>query len=151
MYRIQGKVITKTTFRYHVYTNFIFKHYTLLGKKHRTSLEKQFTTNRQTLFLLLFSFSFFFFFFIFYFFYFIFFYFLAARHAGSWFPDQGSNPRPLQWKRRGLTAGPPGNSLLLFSWSLSLYVHSFITVMPYLCFYKIILSPYDPAIPLLGI
>ena len=26
------------------------------------------------------------------------------------FLDQGSNPCPLQWKRRALTTGPPGNS-----------------------------------------
>ena len=25
-------------------------------------------------------------------------------------PDQGSNPRPLHWKCRVLTTGPPGNS-----------------------------------------
>ena len=30
--------------------------------------------------------------------------------VGVWFPDQGSNPCPLQWKRRVLTAGPPGES-----------------------------------------
>ena len=32
-------------------------------------------------------------------------------HAGSQFPDQGSNPRPLQWNCRVLTTGPPGKSL----------------------------------------
>ena len=32
-------------------------------------------------------------------------------HVGSQFPNQGSNPRPLQWERRVLTAGPPGKSL----------------------------------------
>ena len=31
-------------------------------------------------------------------------------HAGSQFPHQGSNPCPLQWKRRVLTTGPPGKS-----------------------------------------
>ena len=36
---------------------------------------------------------------------------LAVRHAGSQFPDQGSNPCPLQWNCRVLTTGPPGNSL----------------------------------------
>ena len=36
----------------------------------------------------------------------------AARHVGSQFPDQGLNPRPLQWKRRVLTTGPPGKSLI---------------------------------------
>ena len=34
----------------------------------------------------------------------------ATRLAGSYFPDQGSNPCPLQWKRGVLTAGPPGKS-----------------------------------------
>ena len=34
----------------------------------------------------------------------------TARHAGSQFPDQGSNLCPLQWKRRVLTTGPPGKS-----------------------------------------
>ena len=32
-------------------------------------------------------------------------------HAGSQFPDQGSNPRPLQWNCRVLTTGLPGKSL----------------------------------------
>ena len=31
--------------------------------------------------------------------------------VGSWFPDQGLNPGPQQWKHRVLTTGPPGNSL----------------------------------------
>ena len=35
----------------------------------------------------------------------------AARLVGSQFPDQGSNPCPLQWKHGVLTTGPPGNSL----------------------------------------
>ena len=30
--------------------------------------------------------------------------------AGSSFPDQGSNPHPLQWKLRVLTTGLPGKS-----------------------------------------
>ena len=34
----------------------------------------------------------------------------ALPILGVWFPDQGSNPCPLQWKRRVLTAGPPGES-----------------------------------------
>ena len=41
----------------------------------------------------------------------------ALRHVGSQFPDQGSNPRPLQWQRGVLTTGrpwkPPGD--LMFS------------------------------------
>ena len=32
-------------------------------------------------------------------------------HVGSWFPQQGSNLCPLQWKRRVSTTGPPGKSL----------------------------------------
>ena len=36
--------------------------------------------------------------------------FFFSQHAGSLFPDQGSNPCSLQRKRRVLTAGPPGNS-----------------------------------------
>ena len=31
--------------------------------------------------------------------------------AGSQFPNQGSNPRPQQWKHRVPTTGPPGKSL----------------------------------------
>ena len=38
----------------------------------------------------------------------------AARHAGSQFPDQGLNLRPLQWKRGALTTGPLGKSLWPF-------------------------------------
>ena len=30
---------------------------------------------------------------------------------------KGSNPRPLQWKRRLLTTGPPGKSLYSFSYT----------------------------------
>ena len=35
----------------------------------------------------------------------------ALWHAGSQFPDQGSNPYPLQWNNGVLTTGPPGKSL----------------------------------------
>ena len=34
----------------------------------------------------------------------------AGWHAGSYFPEQKLNPRPLQQKRRDLTTGPPGKS-----------------------------------------
>ena len=34
----------------------------------------------------------------------------TAWHVGSQFPDQGSNPRLLQWERRVLITGPPGKS-----------------------------------------
>ena len=36
----------------------------------------------------------------------------TTQHAGSQFPDQGSNPHPLQWNRGLLTTGPPGKSLI---------------------------------------
>ena len=35
----------------------------------------------------------------------------TMRHVGSWFPDQGSNPHPVQWKCGVLTTGPRGKSL----------------------------------------
>ena len=35
----------------------------------------------------------------------------TAQHVGSQFPNQGSNPCPLQWKHGVLTTGPPGKSL----------------------------------------
>ena len=38
---------------------------------------------------------------------------LSEQLVGSQFPDQGSNPRPLHWKRRVLTTGQPGKSLNL--------------------------------------
>ena len=46
------------------------------------------------------------------------FFFLATPRSiwRSLFSDQESNPRPLQWKRRVLTTGPPGNSLLASYW-----------------------------------
>ena len=34
----------------------------------------------------------------------------ATWHVGSWFPEQGSNPHPLQWQHSVLTTGPPGKS-----------------------------------------
>ena len=43
-------------------------------------------------------------------FHFIIFFGHAARHVGSWFPNQGLNLSPLQWKLRVLTTGPPGKS-----------------------------------------
>ena len=35
----------------------------------------------------------------------------TVQLAGSWFPDQGLNPGPWQWKSQILATGPPGNSL----------------------------------------
>ena len=48
----------------------------------------------------------------------------AVRHAGSHFPDQGSNPHLLQWKHRILTTGPPGKFHLAayFAFSLSSFM-----------------------------
>ena len=34
----------------------------------------------------------------------------TAQHVGSWFPEQGLSPCPLQWQFGVLTAGPPGKS-----------------------------------------
>ena len=31
--------------------------------------------------------------------------------CGIWFPDQGSNPAPLQWAHAVLATGPPGKSV----------------------------------------
>ena len=47
-----------------------------------------------------------------------FFFFLAAPRGMRNFPNQVSNPRPLQWKRRIFTTGPPGKSLVTFKISL---------------------------------
>ena len=42
-------------------------------------------------------------------------FFFPAPPHGMWnFPDEGSNPRPLQWKCGILTTGRPGKSHLLF-------------------------------------
>ena len=37
----------------------------------------------------------------------------AVQLVGPYFPNQGSNLGPCQWKHRVLTTGPPGNSLFL--------------------------------------
>ena len=42
---------------------------------------------------------------------------LADRHVGSQFPDQGSNPRPLQWKRGVLNT----EFLFVFIWFNNLF------------------------------
>ena len=47
------------------------------------------------------------------------FYWLHHVFAGSYFPDQGSNPCSLQWKHGILTTGPPGKSLQFFITSIS--------------------------------
>ena len=41
----------------------------------------------------------------------------TAWLAGSYFPDQGLNPGPCQWKRQVLTTGPPGNSQYIIYFS----------------------------------
>ena len=46
---------------------------------------------------------------------FFFFFGRAAWHVGSWFPNQGLNPLPLQWKHGVLTTGPQGKSLTVTS------------------------------------
>ena len=38
------------------------------------------------------------------------------RHVGSFFPDQGLNPKPLHWERGVLSTGLPGKSLCEFHW-----------------------------------
>ena len=44
---------------------------------------------------------------------FVFFFGHAMPLVGSYFPDQGLNPGPWQWKCWLLTTGPTGNSLIL--------------------------------------
>ena len=34
-----------------------------------------------------------------------------ALYVGSWFPNKGSNPHPLQWEHVSSTTGWPGNAL----------------------------------------
>ena len=65
---------------------------------------------------------------------FIFFFGCTALHMGSYFPDQGSNPCPLQWKLGGLITGLPGNSPFLPTlWSmLFLTIAGRVTIPSYL-------------------
>ena len=37
------------------------------------------------------------------------------------FPNQGMNPDPQQWKHEGLTTGPPGHSLSIYTFNLHLF------------------------------
>ena len=46
--------------------------------------------------------------------FFFFFFDHTSWHVGSWFPNWGSNLRPLQWKHGVLTTGPPGKSLQFY-------------------------------------
>ena len=32
----------------------------------------------------------------------------TVQHVGSWFPDQGLNPLPLQWESKVFTTASPG-------------------------------------------
>ena len=41
----------------------------------------------------------------------------CSCHAGSYFPDHGSNPDPLCWDRGVLTTGPPGKSRFMISYT----------------------------------
>ena len=41
----------------------------------------------------------------------------CSWHAGSYFPDYGSNPDPLRWDRGVLTTGPPGKSHIMISYT----------------------------------
>ena len=43
--------------------------------------------------------------------FYLFIYDCTKRHAGSYFPDQGSNPPPA-WKHRILAIGPPGSPMI---------------------------------------
>ena len=52
-------------------------------------------------------------FFLFLFIY-LFIYFWPHHMARGIFPNEGSNPRSLQWKRGVLTTGPPGKSYFYF-------------------------------------
>ena len=52
---------------------------------------------------------------------------LTVQHAGSLFPDQGLNLRPLQWKCGVLTIGLPGSPCIWFFFC-NFYLSSF-----YLC------------------
>ena len=53
----------------------------------------------------------------------------TAQYSVSYFPDQGSNSYPLQWERRVLTTGPPGNS------HISHTVYPFIRGYAFGCFH----------------
>ena len=61
----------------------------------------------------------------------------TARHVGSWFPNQGSNPCPMHWEHGVLTTGPPGKSLCVvffFFFLLNLFIiYLFLAVLG-LCF-----------------
>ena len=45
--------------------------------------------------------------------------------CGSYFPNQGLNPRPLHWKCRVLTTGPPGKSPVLRNLNIHMQKNEF--------------------------
>ena len=58
-------------------------------------------------------------------------------HVGSQFPDQGSKPRPLQWKHRFLTTGLPGKSPEMFNFNGSSAYQLFLSwIMPLVLYLK---------------
>ena len=72
-------------------------------------------------------------------------FFLATimQHAGSQFPDQGSNPCSLHWENRVLTTGPPGKSLVsLLTWVIVIQLLSRVClfVTPWTAAYQAFLS-----------
>ena len=74
-----------------------------------------------------------------------------VRQVGSWFPDQGSNPRPLHWKRKVLTTGLSGKSCCGMSRMCSVLLTSCYrcprsipwqgTVLPSVCAYNVAPPP----------
>ena len=42
----------------------------------------------------------------------------TTQHVRSYFPSEGSNPYPLQWKHRVLTTGPPDREVPVFHLAL---------------------------------
>ena len=55
--------------------------------------------------------------------------FLATHywHAGCYFPDQGSNLRPLQWKRGVLTTGP-GSPMVVWFYLFIFYLKTYLFI-----------------------
>ena len=57
----------------------------------------------------------------------------TMQHVGSLFPNQGSNPRHLQWNRRVLTTGQPGNSPKYIYIYIYIYIYMYVYVYIYIC------------------
>ena len=47
----------------------------------------------------------------------------VKHDMGSWFPDVGSGPHTLQWKRRVLTTGGPGKSMPRMLYKTAFHAH----------------------------